>query len=307
MSWLVFSFAATLLWSICNFIDKILIDRFVPEKSTAIAFSVYTSIFSFLLLPFVLYFNLHALTVEPLHAVMFMGAGCLEIIALSLYFRALQHEDTSTVVPFLQAIPVFSFILGFFLLDETLSSIQIYSGIGIIMGGVLLSFETAKGAKRRFRLPLIILMLGAALCYALFDAIFKFTALREDFWTGVVWQHAGIVLTGVLLFIFHKKYRKRSISIVKSGGHSVFSLNLFNESLYAIGVMLANYALLLAPIALVGLVNVYHPVLVFVIGITLTVFAPRILKEEFSRKDIFLKTVGIAVILISSIFLFTHS
>ncbi len=303
MAWLAFALGATFLWSVSSFVDKLLIERFTPERSVALALGIYSGVFSLCLLPFLFYFNQHVFSIEALNALLFIATGILEITAIILYLRALQHEDTSTVVPFFQTIPVFSFILGFLILGETISGAQALSGLGIILGGILLSLEISKDKKVSFRLPLILLMVGASVCYALFDAVFKYAALREDFWSGVFWQHVGIALSGFFILLARKRYRERFLKILRGEGALVFGVNVANESLYAGGMMLSNYALLLAPIVLVSLVNVYQPVFVFIIGMLITVLAPRILKEQTSRAQLLLKILSIIIILISSIFL----
>lgn len=307
MSWVVFALGAMFLWSICDFIDKILIKRFVPDRSVALVFGVYPAIFSLILLPFLLYFNPHVVEVQISNVIVLIGAGILEILALVLYLRALQHEDTSTVVPFFQMIPVFSLILGFFLLGETLSTLQIISGLGIVLGSALLSYEVTERSARRFRRSLIVLMLSASFVYALFDAIFKWGASREDFWTGVFWQHIGIVLTGVVLLVARKSFRRRYFRILRTGGFLIFFVNVANEALYAVGMMLSNFALILVPIALVGVINVYYPVFVFIIGLGITFFTPHLLRENISKKNLVLKTVGICVVFISSMFLLLNT
>lgn len=307
MTWIIFSLAATLLWSICNLIDKAILERYVPERTTAIAFGIYPVIVSAFVFTVALFLNPHALDIRVSSALILMAAGGLELIALICYFRALQHEDTSTVVPFLQAIPVFSFVLGFLFLGETLTLIQFATGVCIILGGVVLSIETAHGASRRFRVPLIMLMLTSAFCYALFDTFFKLGALQEDFWTGVVWQHLGLVFTGVVIFSVSRVHRERAFNLLHKGGVSIFLLNVVNEIIYAGGMMLGNFALLLAPIALVGLVNVYHPAFVFVLGLVLALVAPRILNEEVTRKGLIFKMFALLLILVASVILALNS
>lgn len=307
MSWLLLALAATFLWSICNFIDKLVIDRFVPERSVALALGVYSAIFSAILLPFIWYFNQNVFATDPLYIALFIGTGVLEIAAITFYLRALQHEDTSTVIPFFQSVPVFSFILGFFLLGEALSTQQLAAGSIIIVGGILLSLDLSSHAKHRIRLPLVGLMLTSSFLYALFDAAFKYGALRETFWTAVFWQHTGIVLCGILILAVRKRNRTRFMSIVKGEGAFVASLNVSNEALYAGGMMLSNYALLLAPIALVSLVNVYQPVFVFLMGIVLSLCAPRLIKENLSHSHIIPKAFAIGIIVVASMYLISTS
>lgn len=303
MGWFSYTLGASALWSVCNFIDKLLIERFAPERKIAVLFSLYAAIFSVLTLPVLLIIFPHTLDVTLGNALLFIGTGVIEVIAMSLYFRALQTEDTSTVVPFFQAIPIFSFILGFLLLGEMLTMGQILAGAVVILGGALLSYNGARGAETRFRTHLILLMLGASFCYALFDVIFKYGTIQEDFWTGVIWQHVGIILTALIILVVSKEHRHAFGHIIKSGGTWLFGLNMANEGLYAGGMMLSNFALTLAPVALVGLVNVYHPVLVFILGGLLTLFFPRLIKEDITMGGLFHKGAAIAIIVIGSVFL----
>src|SRR5688500_240491 len=53
--------------------------------------------------------------------------GMLTVVAILLYFYALHEDEASFVVPFYQTIPVFAFLLGYFILGETLSLSQIGS------------------------------------------------------------------------------------------------------------------------------------------------------------------------------------
>ena len=58
------------------------------------------------------------------------------------------------------------------------------------------------------------------------------------------------------------------------------------------------YATLLAPVALVLLVNSFQPLFVLTLGTVLTLFLPRVAKESLDRMKMLQKGAGIALMLV---------
>lgn len=303
MSWFLIALLANIPWTVGNFIDKLLTERFVHGEGRALVLTLYTSLLSLLILPTVLYFNPQVFGTTILNAGIFVLAGMIEMTGVILYLKALLKDDTSTVVPFFQLVPIFSLILGFVFLGEVLTSHQLLAGLGIVLGGTILSLEISEEKRLRFKGSLILLMVVSSFCYASFDALFKYGALREDFWTGVFWQHIGIVFTSILIFIFRPGCGAGFIENIKKRGVRVFGLNMLNEGVYVLGMMMFSYALLLAPIALIATTNAYQPVFVFLLGLLMTLVFPRYIKEKITTAHLLHKTFAIAIIVISSIFL----
>lgn len=303
MTWFLLALIANLLWSIGNFIDKVLTDRFVKGEGRALVLTLYTCLLSLCALPVIGFLHPEALTISPWHAGLFVLAGFIEMLGIIFYLKALSDDETSTVVPFFQIVPIFSLGLGFLFLGEILAQHQIIAMVGIIMGGVLLSLEFREGKRVRLKLSLVALMLASSFCYALFDALFKLGALNSDFWSGIFWQQAGIVVMGILIFIIRPACGRGFIENVRNHGRRVFSLNMLNEALYIGGMMLFAFALLFAPIALVATVNAYHPLFVFIIALLLTLFVPGLIKERMTLRHLFQKLFAILVIVLSSSYL----
>lgn len=301
--WFLIALAANVLWSMGNFIDKILTVRFVHGPGTALILTLYTCLLSLFLLPFLFFLNPAALSIDPTHAIILVIAGVFEMIGVTLYLKALMSDDASTVVPFFQIVPVFSLILGFVLLGEVLTHNQILAGLGVVTGGALLSLEFSEERKLKFKLSLVFLMILSSFFFALFDALFKYGVIESTFWTGVFWQHVGICLVGVSIFFFKKGCGAGFINNIQKRGPGIFGLNMLNESFYIGGVMLFSAALLLAPIALVAAVNAYNPLFVFIIGFLLTITFPRFIKERITIRHLLHKTLAIGVIVVSSAFL----
>ena len=147
-------------------------------------------------------------------------------------------------------------------------------------------------------------MILSSILYALYEALFKYVALENNFWISNFWQFIGLLLFGITLLVFSKKYREQLLSMLRNNGKKIIGLNIINELLYMAGNIILLFAYLLAPLALVGLVNVYQPIFVFIIGILLTIFLPKIAIEKIEKRYLTQKILAISIIFIGSILLY---
>jgi hypothetical protein len=92
--------------------------------------------------------------------------------------------------------------------------------------------------------------------------------------------------------------------LIRSNGSGVFGLNLANEVINTIAVALVQYASLLAPIVLVMLVNSLQPIFVFLMGILLTLFLPKLSKENITKQVLLQKSAAIVIVLIGTYLLY---
>lgn len=79
----------------------------------------------------------------PAMAIVYLGA-VITLGAYGLYNFSLKHVPASRAAIFVNLIPVFSVILGWMVLGETLSPAQLVAGV-LVMGGVFLSQYEKKG------------------------------------------------------------------------------------------------------------------------------------------------------------------
>ena len=104
-----------------------------------------------------------------------------------------------------------------------------------------------------------------------------------------------LVLIGLFLFTFITKYRNHFIKAVRENSVKIFSLNVLNEGLYMTGNIVVAFAVMLAPVALILLGNSFQNIFVLTIGVFMTVFLPRIYKENIDKKHIIQKLIAIAI------------
>ncbi len=303
MNWFFIAILGPLFWSLSNHTDKFLLGKHLKGIGKE-ALILYSTLVGLVMLPIAYMFNHHVLSVGLKNAVILMVAGCFSSLGIYLYLYALEDDDASLVVPFWQTIPIFGFILGFILFKETLTIQQYIGSAIIILGAVILSLEISELRKVKLKKKLAVMMLASSLLFALYEALFKFTALEDGFWLSTFWQYAGLFLFGVILFSWRKKYRKDFLYLIQKHNWRFFSINMINEGATIIGNTFYNFSLLLAPLALVMTTISYQPVFVFVEGLLLTLFFPQISRENTSFKHLAHKALCIAIVLIGTVILY---
>jgi drug/metabolite transporter (DMT)-like permease len=219
--------------------------------------------------------------------------------------HALADEETSIVVPFFQLIPVFGYIFGYVFLGEILSIQQIIAAGIVILGAIILSLEFNEEQKLSFKKKALVFMVVSTLLIAFSEVLFKLVAIEEgSFWSSLFWNYSGLVLVGLILFIFVRNYRLEFLKLLRTSGKTILSINVSSEIVTILGNIFFGYATLLAPIALVMTVNAYQPGIVLVLGVLLTLYAPHIYVEKITTRHLMHKGGAIAVMFFASYFLY---
>jgi hypothetical protein len=172
----------------------------------------------------------------------------------------------------------------------------------VIAGAVLVSINWTEW-KVKLNSRALCFMLTASFLYALTGVLFKIATIDENFWISTFWNFAGMLIVGILCFIFIKSYRRSFLKMLRESGKSLLFVNSLNEFLNLSAEILFMYAYLLVPVALVFVAESVQPAMVFMIGIILTIFFPKIIKENLSRKNLLKKSLAIILTIIGVYFL----
>lgn len=305
MQWFFIALIAPFLWAVVNIADNYLVSNFsVKEKERSsgglVLFSSLIGIFiAFLIKIFVS----GIFDIPNLDKLLLIVSGFLTIVWVILYLYTLEIEETSNVVPWFLTVPIFGYILGYLFLGETLTYNQLL-GSGIVFIGVLLiSFDFREG-KKRFKHKPLLYMLCASFIIALSGIIFKYVTVENHFWISSFWEYFGLGVTGLFIYLFIPKYRNEFRHMNKTGGLKIFILNVGSEFLTISGNLLTNFALLLAPVAMVYLVGSFQPAILMILIILGTKFFPKIIKEDISKKVLMPKIIAIGLMILGSAILF---
>jgi drug/metabolite transporter (DMT)-like permease len=287
--WLLFAFSGPLLWAISTHIDKFLVDKYFRHSDTAVLM-VFTAFLGLFALPVIWLFEPKVLALPWLATGVMTVSGVLYMAAMLFYLRAIQSEEASVVAPLFQANTLFTFALGLTLLHEMPRWTQLLGAGLIVAGAVGLSLDK-KLHLGSFKPRLVLLMLAATFVLALSSVVFKIFAIHDEFWSTTFWTFVGEGLFGAAILVV-PKYRKQFVHLFRKNPGAVMGVNAANELINLGGGLGVRFASLLAPVALVSAISATSTFFVFLFGILLTIFFPRLGREDLSARNLLQKAAG---------------
>lgn len=304
MPWFLIALISPFLSSVIHHADKYLLSKFKRQHSIG-SIILFSSLFPILLLPFFILYGVRVETISFENISLLIVTGIFSALSLLFYFYALEDEEASLIVPMFQLVPVFGYFLGIVVLGESIAGAKLLAALVVLLGATILSFEFEEEMGLHFKLKPTLFMVAASLFLSLNDVIFKSTTIKDGSYViSIFWNLVGYAVFGILMFLLVHHYRRSFLMSLRENGRKFLAINLGNEVLQTGAVVSFSYAILLAPLALVLLVEAYQPAFVLIIGIVLTKFFPRISTERITGKYLLHKILAIAIIVIGSIFVY---
>jgi drug/metabolite transporter (DMT)-like permease len=144
--------------------------------------------------------------------------GALLFLAGFSYMRALSNAPAPLVVAYSQLTPVFAFLLGFWVLSETLSLVQVFGLVLVIGSAVALALAKPKALeppeRKVARTALVVLgtalplMVVSCMFRAVSDLLLKQQTDEAGVLVAYLVSREGILLTGLVLLV-HPGLRRR--------------------------------------------------------------------------------------------------
>jgi uncharacterized membrane protein len=297
--WLLYALSGPVFWAASIHVDKYLLQKYFKHGSVAVSM-VFTAIIGLLMLPFLAIFVSGIFSLNGVSISVMIASGLLYMGGLLFYLYALQSEEASVVAMLSPAGPILAYGMAYVFLGERLSPTQLLGGGLVIAGAFLASLRLGAG-KISFRKRATIMMTVAIFCFALSSVVFKFFAVAESFWPATFWTYVGEALFGAGILL-KKSERKIFAKIIRFNPGAVLTINAANELINLGGSLGARFALVLAPLALVQAVTSTTPLFTFFFAILITLFLPKLGRENLSKKTILQKTAA-AVLVAAGIWL----
>ena len=301
MTWFFIALSAPFLLACANHNDKLLLSRYRKGKRIG-SIVILSCLFSGAAIPIILLIHPDVNEASLTQTSAVIATGIFSVLATVCYLYALDMDEASFVTPFNQMVPIFAYVLGYLTLGETITPAQGFGSLIIIAGALALSFEFSRRGMW-FKRNVVTLMLGASFLSGINGVVFKLVAVDKGFWVSLFWGFVGKVITGLTFLICVQSYRRDFLGLFRQQKVAVFGLIALSETLFSVSEAVTLYATLLAPVALVLLVNSFQPLFVFILGIVLTWFFPGVAKESLGRKKVLQKSVGIGLMLIGGYFI----
>jgi len=298
MDWLLLLIFAYLFIAVAFLIDKFIVTKVIPEPAFYTVVISTMGLSAFVLTPWGLSWpSLYPAAKAAL-------AGGSFTLAVFFLYHAMRSGEASRVVTLVGALgAVTTFVLSFLFLDQRLGLFQNIAFGLLILGGVLVTFETKRADQAQ---SWIWQGLTAALLFGISYTAIQSTYDSLGFSSGFIWSRVFAFLFA-LMFLIPKNNRgliKKNLagqSNLRQGKNQLLVLS--SQVLNGVGFIILNYVVFLASAAIVlaaqGLQYVFVLILTLVLGRKL----PGIFKEKYSAGILAQKVFAILLIAVGLVFL----
>jgi len=291
MLWILFSILSALTFALVNIIDKYVITKLVK---TPIIPLIFLGIIG-LIVSSVVYFVQGFSPLPYIHIALALFVGFIYITYIMLYYKAIQIESVSRIMPLLYLSSMFVLIFAAVFLGEVFAPIT-YLGIFLmIIGAIMISFK--KGAIRITSEKAFIFMIIVAFLCAVSTIIMKYLLNFADFWTIFSYIRIGSFIAITPIFCLNFK----DFSNIIKKRKKVVGVIICSRTVSLVARLLLTIALSLGYVTLVNALTSVQPFFVFLYATILSVFYPKILKEELRKEIIGLKLIAIIMIFVGAI------
>ena len=297
---IILAIIAALFYAATNHIDKFLISKAVKNadfRALALMSTLIAGIIMSVIYLFICNFNL-AFDIESIGILLLNSA--LYPIALIVYFKALDRDDTTLIVIMFQLVPVFLLFFSPLLLqDQDISLIQLIGSIIATIAAIMVTYEPSKKKFDRHKLVTLGMMAVVSFLYAVWFILEKYVNATHDFNQTTFWSNFTLIIVGIFIYIFFKSFRKSFNKMIKTNGPVIIGLNLLNELFNSFGGVFSTLAGTMTSVALVSFASQsVQPFAVMIMGIVITKLFPKIAKENISKKETIKRIIAIVICII---------
>lgn len=272
-------------------IDKILLNKLLPNPFIYAFYINILGLLAIFLIPFGISLNLYSFIFGIL-------AGFTFVFALLFYFQSLKLGEASVVVPSVGALnPLVALIIGFFLLNQSITSIQLLAFF-VVLSGALVLTANIWIKKLRLNQQLTFIILAGAF-FGISAVLLRETFLNSNFISGLVISRIAGAAT-VLLFLFSSKIRSQIVvsSVARKNFLNKTALFMISgQTMGAISGLLIAFAMSLAQPSLVNsLFGVQYLIILLVALFLAKHHKAKLLDENLNKGILPQKILGAGIL-----------
>lgn len=226
--------------------------------------------------------------IQPLTFFILFGAGILSACSNIPYYKALECDDSTNLGIFIQLSPIMYLVLGWLLLGETISPLQLVAFL-IILSAPMLIVLTSRKRSRNVRLR----AMGLAFLYVLIDVVGNLIFVNNvdpamNFAVPLSISMLGVGIGNMMLVATNRKWRRRFFTVVRKSKGKIYVPLTFDLILTITKTVTYRAALYFAPaIALASVAaDATEPIVIFFVGIVLTIIWPKFGREKLTKKTV---------------------
>ena len=300
MSWLVLVIITVIFDSLRIFIDNYTSDVYFKDRQAVSQklFFGYLFVIASIIVTAISGFEFLTLPISTL-ALLFV-AGLFSSFSGIPYYKALEIDDSTNIGIFIQLSPILYLIFGWFLLGETFSPFQLIA-FAIVLAGPLLIVLSSRKRSRKVKMRAVFY----AALYVLIDVLGNIIFVKENlaginFITEIAIVFLGKGIGNLLIVYCIPKWRKRFKNVIKSSKKKVFRPLSLNFTASIIKDFTYRGALTTAPAVAIASVasDSAEPIVIFFMGILLTLIWPKFGREKLDRKTVIVHLLATILVVI---------
>lgn len=286
MNWLFIAVLAQIILGTSAVFDKFLLKRKFFDPLVYAFWLGLLGIFALLILPF-------GFTILPLNTIIIAFiSGALFVLAMLFLFYALDYSEASSTLPVIGGFsPVFTLVIGYFLLGSFLGLGELLAFFFLVLGGLILFLVE----KKELRFLSFILIIASSLFFGLSNVLSKIVFGAGPFISGFIWIKIGGVIFVLLLLLF-RPFRERIFSSSRQTEIKNHFLYFTNRVYAGLGSILVYFAIFLAHPAIVDATQSFKYIVIFFCAWIL-------LKERFQGKVLITKIIATFFIVLGILWL----
>ncbi len=298
MIWLILVGVTVVVDSIRIFIDNYVSDVYFKQRDAVAQkyFYGFMYIITSIILLFALQIDLFSADWSVVGVIMLCGV--ISSISGIPYYRALELDDSTNFGIFMQVAPVLYLVLGWFVLGEKFSPVQLIS-FAIILTAPVLIVATARKRSRKIRLRAVFYALLYTIIAVIGNIIFvKVSGDGDYLWTEMPFFFFGKGVMNIISVLTHPKWHKRFKTVSKASNRKVYMPMTINHVLGVVADFAYRSSLVLAPaVAIASAVSdSVEPIAIFFMGILLTLIWPKFGREKMDRKTVFVHLIATSLV-----------
>ena len=291
MSWIFYALLAGMVWAVVNINDKFVLSKLVKKPIVPIIFLGVISLIVAVAIYLVRGFgNLSAQNI-----VIALVAGIFYAGMNLLYFTAVQLDDISRLIPIWKINPLFIAIIAAIFLGETFSPVKYLAVLLLLAGSILLSYNKSSGFRFNKAFWLMII---AAIFLAISQVLIKYLLRYTDYWTVYSYVRIGSFLATLPIIYI---YRSDFITTIREGRAKVVGFITAGEILNLFATFLITVAAVSGFVTLTNALSMLQPFFVLLFASLISIYYPKILKEEIKGSSIVLKFLAILLMFVGAI------
>jgi len=294
--WLLLAILGHLLNALVYLTDKAFVVKFYPSPKAMAFISGAAGVFLFFSFPW--YPKPTSFDVMLAG----VGAGIVSIPALVYFFQAMQRDEVSRVVPAVGSmIPLFTFGLSYWILNERLGKETLAAFSLLALGGIIIafrSFEFSFLQKRYFQFLLEIIV---AFLFSLSFVLQKYAFEGTDKFSAFLWSRVGAFGAALPLLSSGEVREKIRFGSIEGEGTRIKFKNgilfLVSRIFAGLSPLIIIFAISFGSATLVNALQGLQYIFLFILALLFSQQWPDIFEEEMTKSAIVQKSIATVIII----------